>query len=155
MSPRSAIVVIDLLKGFFKSNPTLPDPLDAKRLFATVRRVIDAGRERGVTIVFIKDNFLPEEVPIDKHFKIFGPHCIIGTPDAEIVDELDPKPGDFQIQKKHYSAFNSTRTRRQAAFLHGRLDRSLRPAHRDRRILLELRYLGDLRCGLLTAPGRP
>ena len=25
MSPRSAIVVIDLLKGFFKSNPTLPD----------------------------------------------------------------------------------------------------------------------------------
>jgi nicotinamidase-related amidase len=109
MSPRSAIVVIDLLKGFFKSNPTLPDPLDAKRLFATVRRVIDAGRERGVTIVFIKDNFLPEEVPIDKHFKIFGPHCIIGTSDAEIVDELDPKPGDFQIQKKHYSAFNSTR----------------------------------------------
>ena len=109
MSPRSAIVVIDLLKGFFKSNPTLPDPLDAKRLFATVRRVIDGGRERGVTIVFIKDNFLPEEVPIDKHFKIFGPHCIIGTPDAEIVDELDPKPGDFQIQKKHYSAFNSTR----------------------------------------------
>jgi nicotinamidase-related amidase len=48
-------------------------------------------------------------VPIDKHFKIYGPHCIIGTPDAEVVDELDPKPGDFQIQKKHYSAFNSTR----------------------------------------------
>ena len=63
----------------------------------------------GVNIVFIKDNFLPEEVPIDKHFKIYGPHCIMGTPDAEIVDELDPKPGDFQIRKKHYSAFNSTR----------------------------------------------
>jgi nicotinamidase-related amidase len=70
MSPRSAIVVIDLLKGFFKSNPTLPDPLDAKRLFATVRRVIDAGRERGVTIVFIKDNFLPEEVPIDNSTRL-------------------------------------------------------------------------------------
>jgi nicotinamidase-related amidase len=109
MSARSAVIVVDLLKGFFKSNPTLPDPLDAKRLFATVRRVIDIGRDNGVTIVFIKDNFLPEEIPIDKHFKIYGPHCIIGTPDAEVVDELDPKPGDFQIQKKHYSAFNSTR----------------------------------------------
>ena len=109
MSQRSAVIVVDLLKGFFKSNPTLPDPLDAKRLFATVRCVIDTGRDSGVTIVFIKDNFLPEEVPIDKHFKIYGPHCIIGTPDAEVVDELDPKPGDFQIQKKHYSAFNSTR----------------------------------------------
>ena len=59
---------------------------DAKRLFATVRRVIDIGRDNGVTIVFIKDNFLPEEIPIDKHFKIYGPHCIIGTPDAEVVD---------------------------------------------------------------------
>src|SRR5262252_402077 len=104
MSLRSAVIVIDLLKGFFKSNPTLPDPLDAKRLFATVRGVIDAGRASGLSIVFIT-----EEVPIDKHFKICGPHCIIGTPDAEIVDELDPKPGDFQIRKKHYSAFNSTR----------------------------------------------
>lgn len=109
MNERSAIIVIDLLKGFFKKNPTLPDPLDPTRLFATVRRVIDEGRDQGVRIVFIKDNFLPEEVPIDKHFKIYGPHCIIGTPDAEIVSELDPKPGDFQIRKKHYSSFNSTR----------------------------------------------
>ena len=109
MNKRSAIIIVDLLNGFFKHNPTLPDPLDAKRLFSTVRRVIDAGRDEGVNIVFIKDNFLPEEVPIDKHFKIYGPHCIIGTPDAEVVDELDPKPGDFQIRKKHYSAFNSTR----------------------------------------------
>lgn len=109
MNERTAIIIIDLLNGFFKENPTLPDPIDSKRLFATVRRVIDEGRDHGVNIVFIKDNFLPEEIPIDKHFKIYGPHCIIGTDDAEIVDELDPKPGDFQIRKKHYSAFNSTR----------------------------------------------
>jgi nicotinamidase-related amidase len=106
---RSAVIIVDLLKGFFKQNPTLPDPLNAKQLFGIVRRVIDNARERGVHIVFIKDNFLPEEVPIDKHFKIYGPHCIIGTPDAEVVDELAPRPGDFQIRKKHYSAFNSTR----------------------------------------------
>ena len=109
MNERTAIIIIDLLKGFFKSNPTLPDPLDSKTLFATVRRVVDEGRASGVNIVFIKDNFLPEEIPIDKHFKIYGPHCIIGTPDAEVVDELAPQPGDFQIRKKHYSAFNSTR----------------------------------------------
>jgi nicotinamidase-related amidase len=109
VNERSAIIIIDLLNGFFKKNPTLPDPLDSKRLFATVRRVIDEGRANGARIVFIKDNFLPEEIPIDKHFKIYGPHCIIGTPDAEVVDELAPQAGDFQIRKKHYSAFNSTR----------------------------------------------
>jgi nicotinamidase-related amidase len=71
---RCAVIVVDLLKGFFKQNPTLPDPLNAKRLFGVVRRVIDNARDHGVRIVFIKDNFLPEEVPIDKHFKIYGPH---------------------------------------------------------------------------------
>jgi nicotinamidase-related amidase len=106
---RCAVIVVDLLKGFFKQNPTLPDPLNARQLFGVVRRVIDNARDHGVRIIFIKDNFLPEEVPIDKHFKIYGPHCIIGTPDAEIVDELAPRAGDFQIRKKHYSAFNSTR----------------------------------------------
>src|SRR5262249_5062883 len=109
MSTRSAIIVIDLLKGFFKGNPTLPDPLDSRQLFATVRRGIDSGRETRVHLVFINDNFLPPGIPIDKNFKIYGPHCISGTPDAEVVDELDPRPGDFQIRKKHYSAFNSTR----------------------------------------------
>lgn len=45
----------------------------------------------------------------DRHFKLFGPHCIIGTPDAEVVDELAPRSGDFQIRKKRYSAFIGTR----------------------------------------------
>jgi nicotinamidase-related amidase len=150
MNNRSAIIIIDLLKGFFKQNPTLPDPLNAKQLFATVRRVIDIGRAQGLHIVFIKDNFLPEEVPIDKHFKIYGPHCIIGTPDAEIVDELDPKPGDFQIRKKHYSAFNSTRLDAVLREL-GRLDRGLCSAHRNRCFLSQLRNQPDLGCGILAA----
>ena len=55
MTKRSAVIVIDLLKGLFKKNPTLPDPLDEKALFKTVRRVIDAGRSDGVNIVFIKE----------------------------------------------------------------------------------------------------
>ena len=145
MSKRSAIIVIDLLKGFFKKNPTLPDPLEAPKLFATVRRVIDAGRREGVNIVFIKDNFLPEEVPIDKHFKIYGPHCVMGTPDAEVVDELDPKPGDFQISQEALQLVQfdaarcgAARVGRPPALHHRRVDRGLRPAHRGRCVLSEL-----------------
>jgi len=58
MPPRSAILVVDLLKGFFK---------------------------------------------------IWGPHCVVGTPDADVVDEPAPRPGDYQIAKKHYSGFSGTR----------------------------------------------
>jgi nicotinamidase-related amidase len=109
MDERRALVVVDLLNGFFKNNPRLPDPVEADRLIRNNRKVIDAAREAGLTIVFIKDNFLPEEVDHDRHFRIFGPHCIIGTPDAEVVDELGPRPGDYQIRKKRYSAFQGTR----------------------------------------------
>src|SRR3990170_4200651 len=108
MSERRAIIVVDLLKGFFKGDP-VPAPVHADRMIRNTRTVIDAGRDAGIPIFFIKDNFLPEEVGCDRHFKLFGPHCIIGTPDAEVVDELGPRPGDFQIRKKRYSAFQGTR----------------------------------------------
>ena len=61
MNNRSAIIIIDLLKGFFKQNPTLPDPLNAKQLFAAVRRVIDTGREQGLHNGVTKHNILPDE----------------------------------------------------------------------------------------------
>jgi ureidoacrylate peracid hydrolase len=35
-------------------------------------------------------------------------HVIIGTWDAEIVDELKPKSGDYVIDKSRYSAFYNT-----------------------------------------------
>jgi nicotinamidase-related amidase len=108
MSERRAIIVVDLLKGFFKGDP-VPAPVHADRMIRNTRPVIDAAREAGIPVFFIKDNFLPEEVGCDRHFKLFGPHCIIGTPEAEVVDELAPRPGDFQIRKKRYSGFIGTR----------------------------------------------
>ncbi len=108
MSERRAVIVVDILKGFFKGDP-VPAPVHAERMIRNTRVVLDAAREAGIPIFFIKDNFLPEEVGCDRHFKLFGPHCIIGTPDAEVVDELAARPGEFQIRKKRYSGFIGTR----------------------------------------------
>ncbi len=105
---KPAVVIVDMLKGFFKGDP-VPAPLDSGRLIEANRALVEAAREAGVAVIFIKDNFWPEEVDIDIHFKIFGPHCIVGTPDAEVLDALDPRPGDFQIRKKRYSGFQGTR----------------------------------------------
>jgi hypothetical protein len=143
MSPRSAIVVIDLLKGFFKSNPTLPDPLDAKRLFATVRRVIDAAANAASPSSSSRTTFCRRSANRQALQDLRPGTASSAPPTPRSSTSSIPKPGDFQIQKKHCSAFQfdaarrrTARTRRQAAFLHGRLDRSLRPAHRDRRIHL-------------------
>ena len=108
MSERRAVIVVDILKGFFKGHP-VPAPVNADRMIRNTRVVLDAAREAGIPIFFIKDNFLPEEIGCDRHFKLFCPHCIIGTPDAEVVDELAPRPGEFQVQKKRYSGFQGTR----------------------------------------------
>jgi nicotinamidase-related amidase len=105
---KPAVVIVDMLKGFFKGDP-VPAPLNSGRLIEANRALVEAAREAGVAVIFIKDNFWPEEVDIDIHFKIFGPHCIVGTPDAEVLDALDPRPGDFQIRKKRYSGFQGTR----------------------------------------------
>lgn len=109
---KQAVVIVDMLKGFFKQEPgrdSLPLPLEPERLISANRRLAAAAREAGVPVIFVKDNFWPEEAEIDIHFKLFGPHCIVGTPDADVLDELDPQPGDFQMRKKRYSGFQGTR----------------------------------------------
>lgn len=108
MSGRRALIVVDMLNGFFKGDP-VPVPVNAEAIIRNIRTVVEGAREAGVPVFFIKDNFLPEEVGCDRHFKLFGPHCIIGTPDAEVLAELAPRAGDFQIRKKRYSAFMGTR----------------------------------------------
>lgn len=105
---KSAVIIVDMLKGFFKGEP-VPSPLNSDRLIEGCRELARAAREAGVPVIFIKDNFWPEEVDIDIHFKLFGAHCIVGTPDAEVLDELESQSGDFQIRKKRYSGFQGTR----------------------------------------------
>ncbi len=105
---KSAVVIVDMLKGFFKGDP-VPSPLNPGRLIEMCKKLAHSAREAEIPVIFLKDNFWPEEIEVDLHFKLFGPHCIVGTPDAEILDELEPQSGDFQIRKKRYSGFQGTR----------------------------------------------
>ena len=43
-----------------------------------------------------------------QEFKMFELHCVKGTTGGEIVDILAPKPGDYIIPKRRYSAFFGT-----------------------------------------------
>ena len=150
-----------MLKGFFKGEP-VPSPLNSDRLIEGCQELARAAREAGVPVIFIKDNFWPEEVDIDIHFKLFGAHCIVGTPDAEVLDELEPQSGDFQIRKKRYSGFQGTRLDQVLRelgvtdlYFGGTWDGCVRSTHRDGRMepLLPNDHCG--RGGLLSLGGRP
>ncbi|MFH1003124.1 MAG: isochorismatase family cysteine hydrolase, partial [Chloroflexota bacterium] len=45
--------------------------------------------------------------PDDLEFRMFPPHCVTGTAEAEVIPELAGYPGEI-ILKKRYSAFYGT-----------------------------------------------
>jgi hypothetical protein len=59
--------------------------------------------ELGSKVFFVCDHHDPD----DLEFKIFPPHCIAGTPEAEVIPELARFRGEI-IPKKRYSAFFGT-----------------------------------------------
>lgn len=110
MMEKSAVLVVDMLKGFFKPNPLLPPPTRTNEITQNNRRVVQEARKIGIPVVFVNDNFQPSEIPIDRHFKLFGVHAVAGTEDAEILPELEfDSEKDFVVGKKLYDGFFNTR----------------------------------------------
>jgi nicotinamidase-related amidase len=67
--------------------------------------VIEARIQAGDQIFFTADTHDPK----DREFEIFPVHCVRGTPEAEIVPELQPFLKDATlIRKRRYSAFFET-----------------------------------------------
>ena len=84
---RTAILAIDLLRGFCSQGP-----LASERAASTIQPVVklfQAAHARGV-----RHFILPQEHhPADAiEFESYGPHCIAGTPEAETVPELTGLP---------------------------------------------------------------
>lgn len=97
-----ALIVVDVQNGFTKfGNLASPRCL---QVVGRIARIVAAERERAA-LIFTADTHAPD----DAEFQIFPPHCIAGTPEAEIVDELLPfAEGATILRKTRYSAFFGT-----------------------------------------------
>jgi nicotinamidase-related amidase len=74
-----------------------------------VRRTVDLAREAGVPVVWIQEVHKPSLVDIGRELDgAEGPHCIEGDDGTEIAAWLDPRPDEFVIRKRRYSAFFGT-----------------------------------------------
>ena len=67
---KSALVVVDMQKGFFVPTEKLPAPLGTKELLRNNRRVVLRSREVGIPVIFVNDYFQKTEVPIDHHMNM-------------------------------------------------------------------------------------
>lgn len=97
--------MLDMLKGFCEEGR----PLYVGKMIRDVapfvlRRVREYERNRE-PIIFVADSHDPD----DEEFRMFPPHCVRGSDEAEIIDELRPAAKRHKIVlKKRYSAFFGT-----------------------------------------------
>ncbi len=92
------LLVIDMLNGFCrKGYPlSLPDPTERIEKYITNR--IEKTLQEGGKVIFLCDNHVPTDPEINNPYP---PHCMQGTREAEIINELKPLAEKAIILPKH------------------------------------------------------
>ena len=127
---RTALIVVDMQNGFCKKGGTLDvigslDEAKTQRVILTDKKVIEAARRRGIKVIYLRMAYRPgltnaggpespnywkelALVSMRKHPEMAGKFLTIGSWDWEIIDELQPRPGDITVDKNRYSGFWNT-----------------------------------------------
>jgi nicotinamidase-related amidase len=101
---RRALLVIDMLNDFIQEGAVLDCGPSARQIIPFVQEKIEEFHEARDLVVFVCDNHQPS----DPEFDLFPPHCVSGTPGAQIIPQLEVKDTDIILPKKKYSAFFGT-----------------------------------------------
>ena len=99
----TAVLVIDLIKGFMEEGHNLYLGHRGRSIIPNVARLLEREQAKSSKIIYLCDNHDPD----DAEFKIFGRHCVRGTVETEIIPELSRYAGEY-IPKKRYSSFYDT-----------------------------------------------
>ncbi|MBX5463611.1 MAG: isochorismatase family protein [Steroidobacteraceae bacterium] len=126
---QSAVVVVDMQNAFASPGGLLDlagvDISGAAEVVRTIRGVLEAARSRGVPVVYLQTGYKPdlsngggEASPNPRKEtalclmrarpELRGKLLVEGTWDFQIVDELQPQPGDLVVLKTRYSGFAGT-----------------------------------------------
>jgi len=107
LDPRAtAVLVVDMLNEFCKPGGAMVLP-GYEALVVPQKRVIEAGRKAGAPIVFVVDTHR-RNVRREREFLKRTPHCLEGGWGAQVIADLEPRPDDFFVAKRRYSAFFNT-----------------------------------------------
>jgi nicotinamidase/pyrazinamidase len=101
MPKSKAIVVIDMVKGFLEPGHPLYCGEEARGIIPCVIQLLSSHKENP--IFYICDSHAPD----DREFRMFPPHCVTGTEEVELIEELKPYPGMI-IPKTSFSGFYKT-----------------------------------------------
>ena len=102
---KRALIVVDMLVGFLEEGKPLYCGEDARAIIPFVTDKVEEFVTSGEPVIFVKDSHAPD----DAEFKMFPPHCVYGTDETELVEELRPYENRATVLlKTRYSAWHNT-----------------------------------------------
>jgi nicotinamidase-related amidase len=107
----AVLIVVDIQGGSASTLPTPGIPVMSGRAERAprVRELIGHCREVGVPVVFIQEVHKRDLIDIGRELDgAEGPHCLEGDDATELAAWLEPRPEEFVVQKRRYSAFFGT-----------------------------------------------
>jgi nicotinamidase-related amidase len=108
----AVLIVVDIQGGDVEraeSRTEIPYMPGRTERAPRVRQLIAQSREQGIPVVWIQEVHKPSLIDIGREMDgAEGPHCVEGWAETELAQGLDPRPDEFLIRKRRYSAFFGT-----------------------------------------------
>jgi nicotinamidase-related amidase len=119
---RTALVVVDMQRGFLDPGEAMEVP-PARETVPVLQTLLELFRARRLPVVFTEfvysesapllvGRLHPEHRPAKpgapRGFGLPSSSCLEGTPSADTVPDLAPRPGELVVRKRGYDAFAGT-----------------------------------------------
>jgi nicotinamidase-related amidase len=105
-----ALIVIDVQKGEVAPHETgIPHMDGGAERHARILELVEGARASGVPVVFIQEVHKRTLADFGRELDgAEGVHCLEGDEATELADGLSPRPDEYLIRKRRYSAFFAT-----------------------------------------------
>ena len=101
----NVVLVIDMVRGFMEPGHNLYCGDEAREIIPNVKQLLEKEQAAGSEILFISDHHDPD----DLEFQMFPVHCVKGTEEPYVIEELAGFVTDGNvIPKNRYSGFFNT-----------------------------------------------
>ena len=96
---QSAIIIVDMINGFVKEGPISSPRIQT--IIPTISDLMILGKEQGVLMLAFADSHETSSI----EFTTYPPHCLVGTVESDMIDELKEIGGYDLILKKSTNGF--------------------------------------------------
>ena len=98
----NAVIVVDMQNGFMRPDGTLYCGDHAREIIPRIAARVEREKAAGASLFFTQDSHTAN----DREFEMFPPHCIEGSEEEHIIDELAPlSPRRADCQKAALQCF--------------------------------------------------